>query len=98
MFRVPEKQGKSKSARDSAPFLRQGKRDDNVKQERCRAEARRYIKTEKRKATETQLAAGDILRGVRGWPMILRDECRGMDTEGDGGSGGAAACRGAGLF
>src|SRR5271156_5376304 len=30
--------------------------------------------------------------------MILRDECRGMDTERDGGSGGAAACRGAGMF
>src|SRR5271156_2801846 len=30
--------------------------------------------------------------------MILRDECRGMDTERDGGSGGAAACRGAGVF
>jgi hypothetical protein len=91
-FRAPEKQGKSKSARNSAPFLRQGKRDDNVKQERCRAEARRYTKS------EAELAAGDILRGVRGWPMILRDECRGMDTEGDGGSGGAAACGGACVF
>jgi hypothetical protein len=30
--------------------------------------------------------------------MILRDECGGMDTERDGGSGGAAACGGAGMF
>src|SRR6202046_5778825 len=41
---------------------------------------------------------GGVLRGVRGWPMILRDECRGMGEEGVGRSVGAAACRGAGMF
>src|ERR1700735_5436309 len=41
---------------------------------------------------------GGVLRGVLGWPMILRDECRGMGEEGVGRSVGAAACRGAGMF